>query len=182
VKLNGYAAIWGDGYVSDCLTGGAERCGDGMKIGRTTDYGLVARLNKPVHELHATLYPDYFKDYDFLVLRESFKQLMSNEAYIFLVLEDNAEPIGFAWIEIKNYPETPFKKPYRSVYVHQISIEPQRERLGYGSKLMEHIFGIARNQEIDLVELDYWFENENAKRFYKKHGFVTYREFVYKAL
>jgi diamine N-acetyltransferase len=47
---------------------------------------------------------------------------------------------------------------------------------------MNHIYKIAKEKEIDIIELDYWFQNEIAKDFYKKHGFTKYREFVYKEL
>ena len=33
---------------------------------------------------------------------------------------------------------------------------------------------------IKRIELDYWSDNENAKSFYKKIGFNTYREFVFR--
>ncbi|MFD2445493.1 hypothetical protein ACFSO7_16145 [Bacillus sp. CGMCC 1.16607] len=36
-----------------------------MKISRTNDFELVAKLNKFVHDLHANLYPEYFQEYNF---------------------------------------------------------------------------------------------------------------------
>ncbi|MFD4932439.1 hypothetical protein ACFWMS_26855 [Peribacillus butanolivorans] len=47
---------------------------------------------------------------------------------------------------------------------------------------MEEVYKIAKRNDIDLIELDYWFENDDAKEFYKKHHFIKYREFVYKQL
>ncbi|MDP1421362.1 hypothetical protein Q8G35_24050 [Peribacillus simplex] len=47
---------------------------------------------------------------------------------------------------------------------------------------MECIYEIAKDRGIDLIELDYWFENSVAKDFYKKQNFIKYREFVYKQL
>ncbi|MEH6994313.1 hypothetical protein V7075_16625 [Neobacillus drentensis] len=44
-----------------------------MKITRTMDYELIARLNKPILELHASLYPQYFTEYNFEATRDSFK-------------------------------------------------------------------------------------------------------------
>ncbi|MFH0070733.1 GNAT family N-acetyltransferase, partial [Peribacillus sp. NPDC056705] len=86
------------------------------------------------------------------------------------------------WIEIREYPENAFKKGYKSVYVHQISIEDTKRNKGYGSSLMEYIYEIANDRGINLIELDYWFENSVAKDFYKKQNFIKYREFVYKEL
>jgi len=47
---------------------------------------------------------------------------------------------------------------------------------------MNYIYELAKEKKIDIIELEYWFQNERAKDFYKKHGFKKYREFVYKEL
>jgi diamine N-acetyltransferase len=156
--------------------------GENMKITQTTDYEIIAKLNKSVHDLHSKLYPKYFKQYDYEAIKKFFKSIIHNDSFIFLLVEDNGEALGYAWIEIRKYPENAFKKSYKSVYVHQISIAETQRKKGYGSKLMEEIYEIAKNKGIDLVELDYWFENNIAKDFYQKHGFKKYREFVYKEL
>ncbi|MFU2018872.1 GNAT family N-acetyltransferase [Peribacillus butanolivorans] len=153
-----------------------------MKISQTRNYKLVAKLNKYVHDLHSNLYPKYFKEYNYENVKEVFKSLIKNESFIFLLLEDNEEALGFAWVEIREYPENAFKKGYKSVYVHQISIVDTKRNKGYGSSLMEYIYEIANDRGIDLIELDYWFENSVAKDFYKKQNFIKYREFVYKEL
>ena len=153
-----------------------------MKISQTRNFNLIAKLNKYVHELHSNLYPKYFKEYNYENVKDVFKSLVNNESFIFLLLEDNEEALGYAWIEIREYPENAFKNGYKSVYVHQISIVETKRIKGYGSSLMECIYEIANDREIDLIELDYWFENSVAKDFYKKQNFIKYREFVYKEL
>ncbi|MEW9502412.1 GNAT family N-acetyltransferase [Jeotgalibacillus marinus] len=151
-----------------------------MKISPTTNVELIAKLNKHVHDLHSNLYPKYFKEYNYENVKEAFKSLFNNDNFIFLLLEDNEEALGYAWLEIREYPENAFKKGYKSVYVHQISIVETKRNKGYGSTLMEYIDELANNRGIDLIELDYWFENSVAKDFYKKKNFTKYREFVYK--
>jgi diamine N-acetyltransferase len=153
-----------------------------MKISQTRNFKSVAKLNKYVHNLHSNLYPKYFKEYNYENVKEVFKSLINNESFIFLLLEDNEGALGYAWIEIREYPENAFKKGYKSVYVHQISIVDTKRNKGYGSSLMECIYEIANDRGIDLIELDYWFENSVAKDFYKKQNFIKYREFVYKQL
>ncbi|MCO0601216.1 GNAT family N-acetyltransferase [Peribacillus butanolivorans] len=63
-----------------------------------------------------------------------------------ILLEDNEEALGYAWIEIREY-------------IYQISIVETKRNKGYGSSLMECIYEIANDRGIDLIELDYWFEN-----------------------
>ncbi|MEK3886378.1 GNAT family N-acetyltransferase [Bacillus sp. FSL K6-3431] len=153
-----------------------------MEISQTYDHELIANLNKHVHDLHSTLYPPYFKEYNYEEIKEAYKELMKNNGFIFLLLEDDEIVLGYAWIEIKEYEENAFKKAYKSVYIHQISIEETKQQKGYGTSLMEKIYDIAKNNGIDLIELDYWSKNSVAKDFYQKHGFTKYREFVYKGV
>ncbi|UOQ50359.1 GNAT family N-acetyltransferase [Gracilibacillus caseinilyticus] len=153
-----------------------------MKISQTKDFEVVAKLNKPVHDLHCSLYPKYFNEYNYDEIKEIFKKLIENDDIIFLLLEDNHEAVGYAWIEVREYPENAFEKSYKSIYVHQISIIQTQRKKGDGTALMNNIYNLANEKGIDLIELDYWLDNKIAKEFYEKHDFVKYREFVYKQL
>lgn len=151
-----------------------------MEISRTNDYEIVARLNKYVHDLHVNLYPEYFKPYDFGEIKTFFQGIIDKKEFIFLMLEVDGKPLGYSWIELKIHPGNVFKKPYQSVYVHQISIVESQRKKGYASALMDEITTIGKEKGINKIELDYWFNNEIAKNFYKKKEFVKYKEFVYK--
>jgi diamine N-acetyltransferase len=153
-----------------------------MEITQTKDSNLVAKLNKPVHDLHYSLYPHYFKEYNYKAIKEEFKKLIEKKQFVFLLVEDNQQAVGYAWIEMKEYPESAFKKSYKVVYVHQISILSTQRKKGYATNLMNYIYNLAREQGIDRVELDYWLDNKTAKDFYDKQGFVEYREVVYKQI
>ncbi|HEY4552567.1 MAG TPA: GNAT family N-acetyltransferase [Bacillaceae bacterium] len=153
-----------------------------MEVRMTRDHELVANLNKPVHDLHVKLYPEFFKDYDLDCMKTVFQGLMEKENNQFLLLMDEGEPIGYAWIEVRNCPENIFKKGYTSLYVHQISILESHRKKGGGVFLMKNIYKMAKSKEVDLIELDYWTDNEVAKRFYTKEGFKVNRAFLYKRI
>jgi diamine N-acetyltransferase len=143
---------------------------------------LIARLNQYVHDVHAKLYPEYFKKYEYDAIKDFFKGIINNPNFIFLLLEDEGQHLGYAWVKIREYPENAFKKSYQTLYVHQISIAEPFRKKGCGSKLLEAIYDIAKTNNISKIELDYWVNNDMAKNFYKKRGFVKYREFVYKEI
>lgn len=153
-----------------------------MQISQTRDFELLARLNKPIQELHASLYPDQFREYNFNEIRESFREWVKNEDFIFLVLENDQAALGYAWIEIKFHARNAFIKQRQSVYVHHISLGEDQQKKGYGSYLMNHIYLIAKEKGIDLVELDYWVNNEQARNFYNRQGFLNRQQIVYKNL
>ncbi|WP_129583629.1 hypothetical protein [Alicyclobacillus tolerans] len=79
-------------------------------------------MNKPIHELHAFMYPQYFREYHFEAIRDSFKKLVKDNSFVFLLLEDENESFGYAWVELRNYSETVFTKARQALFVHQISI------------------------------------------------------------
>lgn len=151
-----------------------------MKITRTKDYALIARLNQHVHDVHVEQYPKHFKPYNYDEIMPFYKNIIDKEDYIFLLIEDENEPVGYAWIELRNYDENPFKLARKFVYVHQISISSHVRSNGYGTMLMAEIEAIALKNDITTIELDYWVNNEGAKRFYEKQDYAVYREFVYK--
>jgi ribosomal protein S18 acetylase RimI-like enzyme len=153
-----------------------------LKISRTFDAGKIAKLNQSVHQLHVELYPQHFQTYDFHQVHEFFKKVMKDDRFIFLLGEDEGQHVGFAWLEIKQYSETVFKKAYESIYVHQINIAESYKNKGFGSSLMKEIYSIARTNDINTIELDYWNDNTIAESFYEKEGFVTYRKIAYKEL
>lgn len=153
-----------------------------MKVLRTSDYELIARLNQPVQDVHFSFFPKYFKAYNYEDIKSFFKGIINNENYIFLLLEDDQEYIGYAWVEMISKQDTVFKRAYQSVYIHQMSINKANRKQGYGEKMLEEVYAIAQEKEIDLIELDYWSLNSMAANFYKKHGFARYREYAYKDL
>jgi ribosomal protein S18 acetylase RimI-like enzyme len=153
-----------------------------MHIIQTKDYETIARLNKDVHDLHFNLYPEFFKEYNYETIKEFFKRIIDKPNFTFLLLENDKRYIGYAWLEIKEYSENEFKRHYKSVYLHQLSIIEEERNKGFGSKLMEKITEIAETNNIRKIELDYWYSNDIAKDFYHKNGYKKYREIVYKEI
>ncbi|MFD1636355.1 GNAT family N-acetyltransferase [Evansella tamaricis] len=153
-----------------------------MKIISTKDYQVILKLNKSVHDLHVQLYPEHFKQYDETVIGGFFQSIINNPQFLFLLVEDEGEYRGYAWVEYKDYPESPFTKSRQSIYVHHLNILESHKGKGYGSHLMNAIYEIARKNGRTKVELDYWVGNGAAEKFYEKEGFQSYREYVFKDL
>lgn len=156
--------------------------GRNMKIIQTKNHELISQLNQEVQNIHTVMYPDYFKPYDHDAVSEFYNSIMANPSVLFYVIEDEGQNLGYIWIEIKEYKENAFRKPYKSIYVHQLNIIEAYRNKGLGKKLMNKVNEIAEQYEIKKIELDYWSDNENAKNFYMKNGYKNYREFVFKDL
>ncbi|WP_244152630.1 GNAT family N-acetyltransferase [Paenibacillus lactis] len=155
-----------------------------MEVVRSTDSSTIARLNKAVHDLHYSLFPEYFKAYNYEEINQFFQKLMADNTsnHYFYLLHESGQALGYILFEIKQYHESAFKKSFKSIYVHQLSIIKESQSKGLGTLLMDKVCEFALEHGIPKIELDYWVNNETAGRFYHKQGFKKYREFLYKDL
>lgn len=150
-----------------------------MEMILTKDYGILAKLNEGVQNIHAEIYPEFFKIHNIDEVTQFFKEVVNKPNHLFLLVKDEDEFVGYAWIEIKNSLETPFKKAFSTLYIHQINIVDDKRNKGYGSFIIHKIVSFARDHHISRIELDYWTDNSIAKNFYEKLGFKKFREHVF---
>ncbi|OAB36989.1 GNAT family N-acetyltransferase [Paenibacillus glacialis] len=153
-----------------------------MQIKQTKDHELISQLNQEVQNIHATMYPEHFKEYDHVTVSDFYKLIMNYSNFQFYTIEENDMALGYVWIEIKEYKENAFRKSYKSIYVHQLNILEAHRNKGLGKKIMNKVNDIAELNNIKKIELDYWSKNDSAKNFYEKNGYIRYREFLYKDL
>ncbi|PPA69456.1 GNAT family N-acetyltransferase [Jeotgalibacillus proteolyticus] len=151
-----------------------------MKITQTFDTTLMTKLNKTVQDEHVRLYPEVFNEYDFSSVHEALVQILKSGTHEVYLAEEDGEPAGYVWFERIEKPANAFKKEYRALYIHQISVLPSSQHKGCGTRLMEKVEERASELGIQRIELDYWSDNKSAKRFYEKQGFTVFREVVQK--
>ncbi|UXR37699.1 GNAT family N-acetyltransferase [Staphylococcus simulans] len=143
-----------------------------MEIKICEDAALLARLNQTVHDMHHQAYPDIFKPYHYLDTLDLFQKLMHQPEHYLLVIEtDTGIAAGYLWAQLVMLYETPFRYGQKTLYIHQISIEPEFQHKGYGHALMQYIEEVAEKERCDTVELDYWGKNNAAVDFYEKEGY-----------
>jgi GNAT superfamily N-acetyltransferase len=64
-----------------------------------------------------------------------------------------------------------FTPARRCLYIDQISVEPEWEGQGVGTRLMEAAIEYAHAAKIDELEVDTFAFNEKAQRFFTSFGF-----------
>lgn len=151
-----------------------------MKITQTFDYKTIAKLNKYVHDLHFSLYPNEFEEYNYKNFKKYYKEIITAKNFIFLLLEEGKQPLGYVWFELIDSDGNVFTKPKKTVFVHQISVIDSENRKGYGTLLMDEVVKIGRERNFDQIELCYWYNNKIAKSFYTNKGFTKSVETVQK--
>ena len=153
-----------------------------VKIERTHDAELVARLNEPVQRLHHERYPEYFKEYEFEPARDFFTdQLREDNWYCYIAKVDD-RAVGYVLFFERHYSENPFRKAYEGIHIDQICVNDDQRGCGIGTMLMTEVEKHAKACEVSQLELNFWEKNIEADVFYGKSGFVRNMNFMVKLL
>ncbi|HPA11417.1 MAG TPA: GNAT family N-acetyltransferase [Treponemataceae bacterium] len=145
-----------------------------INIYPSKDPEKLAVLNECVQDIHTNIEPELFKKYDKKEMIELFNEIIKDEnTFIFIVAYQEID-VGYIILSRVHYPETNFRKAYESLYIEQISINQEYQKLGIGKELINKAKQVATSLGINRIELDYWSKNRNAGQFFESQGFNPY--------
>lgn len=150
-----------------------------MKVIRTNDSSIIARLNEPVQELHFKMYPDKFKEYDFESVNDYFKDIIDGDKQYFFIAEEDGEALGYIWFQEIVKEATAFSYERSMIYINQISVNPNNKGKGIGKDLVAQAINHAKENKITKIGLDYYIKNELSKKIYEKMGFEVVSEVAF---
>jgi ribosomal protein S18 acetylase RimI-like enzyme len=150
-----------------------------MEVRRATldDAHLLAELNTTVQQLHAQARPEIFKPPVARVeLIMWFETLLSELGTYMFIGEMSGEAIGYMVAKILHRLENPFTYAMDFLLIDQISIRIEYQGKGYGKRLLQAAYDLARTENIKRIILDVWNFNIGAVEFYKRQGFQIFNE------
>lgn len=150
-----------------------------LRLVRTTNPEVITRLNKPVQQLHNTLYPKLFKPFDEATVEAFFRMAIQKEQSHFVVCYKGDVAIGYTWYEDIERKENALSYTKRYVHIHQISVNEDYRRRGVGRKLFNSALAYAKEHAIKRVGLDYWVKNRRAKEIYAYYRLKVEREIAF---
>ena len=133
------------------------------------DFQGIHKLIMQVHKLHVNERNDIYKDVDPMNYDE-FKTELSNNNNIYLVAELENEIVGICFSNIKEISNNKIMKDRKILHIENICIDKKHQKKGIGKKLYEQIVQLAKEKNIDNIELMVCGFNENAIKFYKNLG------------
>lgn len=141
------------------------------------DSDVLASLNADVQSIHAAALPWRFKQPG----PDTFPPaavaaLLARPENLIFIAEIDGIAAGYAYAEIVRRPETPIHDANDMVYLHHINVRPAHRRHGVGSALIGAVRAAATGGGIALIALDVWTFNDEARAFFRRHGFAAYNE------
>jgi ribosomal protein S18 acetylase RimI-like enzyme len=134
-----------------------------------SDFQGVHKLIMQVHKLHVNERNDIYKDVEPMNFDE-FKTELSNSNNIYLIAEFKNEIVGICFSQIKEISNNKIMKDRKILHIENICVDENHQKKGIGKKLYEQIVQLAKEKNIDNIELMVWGFNENAINFYKNLG------------
>lgn len=153
-----------------------------IEISETREFKQIAHLVEHVQNLHAQFLPTIYKPFDYNEIQKVMDVMLSNEMNRVFVAKLNDEIIGYILIVIKNIPESAFYFTHQIIHIDQLSVSEKYKRNGIGTLLMDKAEKLAKELNINRMELDYLEFNLNAKSFFQNKGFLPYRGKMVKQL
>jgi GNAT superfamily N-acetyltransferase len=146
-----------------------------IEIEESNDFKMIAHLVEQVQNLHANFLPSIYKTFEYNEIEKAFESMLSNELNKVFIAKMNDLIIGYIMIVIKNIPESAFYHAHQFIHIDQLSVAENHKRTGVGALLMEKAENIAKELNVNRLELDYLEFNHVAKAFFNQKGFLPYR-------
>lgn len=141
------------------------------------DAAALGALNADVQVIHATAMPWLFKAPGPQTFPPAaVKDVLAQPDNLVFIAEVDGTAAGYAYAQVVERPETPFMYAHDMIYLHHISVKPACRRHGVGSALIAAVRAAAAEIGIALIALDVWTFNEEARAFFRRHGFAAYNE------
>lgn len=138
------------------------------------DYDGLAAVYIEVDELHREALPRMFRAPDGPALgRAYFASMLAGEDSALIVADRGGAIVGFARLQARLAPDTPYHRPRRWVEVDTLAVLSEVQRGGVGRALMLAAESWARERGIAEIELNVYEFNRRAIAFYERIGYVT---------
>ena len=153
-----------------------------IKISRTTDYGVLSKLNEEIQTFHHKIQPNIFKPYNIEAVSNFFKTTLMDENAVAYVAEVDEEAIGYILLFKIHIPDNPFQYSRRFVLIDQILVLNSFQGKGIGKLLLNTALTFAKENNFQSIELNHWTLNESARLFFNQNNFEYYNEKMWRVI
>lgn len=147
-----------------------------IRFGNKNDIESVNLLRKQVNDLHVKCEPYIFKGFT-NEMKEYVNNFIQDKNKMLLIYEADNKIVSYAMLEILEKAETSYRYAIKFLEICEIGVDINCRSKGIGQQMMEKIKKIAKENNLNQIQLDCWSFNEKALKFYEKQGFKRCREY-----
>jgi diamine N-acetyltransferase len=165
--------------VEVCLDLSSERSYVGVHIraAEIKDYEGIEKIAFEGIKKHFQALPQIFKFSETSIDKKVYEQLVTDKNSNFVILSacKDDEVVGFLLGECQEVHESEDFIGRRYFYIRTLAVLETMKRRGIGSLLFNYIKSYCKEKGITDIELDVFDFNQEAIKFYEKHGMGALR-------
>ena len=131
------------------------------------DYSNLQKIFSELYQIHYKNRPDVFTP-NHPITQEYFNEILTSNCKHCYVYEEKGNLLGailFKEIHSENYASLN-KRTYFAIY--DIAVISTHRRQGIGTKLYNFVLELAKQNNVNAVQVDVWAFNIDAIKFYEK--------------
>ncbi len=145
----------------------------------------IERINEllfQVAKIHAEGRPDIFKQASKKYTDEQLLEIIDNNFSPIFVAVIDERVVGYAFCIYQSVENSQLLKDKKTLYIDDICVDENKRGKGIGASLYDHVISFAKANGFDNVTLNVWAFNEDAYKFYQKHGMTNQKIIMEKTL
>lgn len=140
-----------------------------IRFAKTEDYRQVEKLMKQVQELHISWRPDIYKPCDVVLPEAAFLEEVKQETM--LVAESGGRVVGLCAF-MHRHIETDKQMTRDVLFIDVMVVDEAYRGQGIGHQLFDSLKELAKERQVDGIELQVNARNRAAYEMYTKYGFT----------
>ncbi|HMD54557.1 MAG TPA: GNAT family N-acetyltransferase [Phycisphaerae bacterium] len=150
-----------------------------IRIATPQHIAAIARLFQSVQDLHVTHVPGMFKQpSDDAVLAAWLARVFTDSSAYVLLAEESEKAVGYLYAKEVRKEENVIKPALHYFSLEHIAVLPAFQRRGVGTELMRALLAEMEIRKISRIELAVWSFNGKAQRFFARHGFAVFNQWM----
>lgn len=133
-----------------------------------TDFDKIKVISDELRQIHIEGRPDLFKN--ITIFDMEFFETFFGENVCYIVKE-NDDILGYTLLKVTTTKADAHMTKRKVAFVEEIAVKKGYRGKGIGSMLLSKVEEHAKEANANVIDFRVFDFNENAKKFYSKHGY-----------
>lgn len=142
-----------------------------IKRAKLKNYQEIDKILVEIHNYHYEKFPSHFKKIDSFFSHNKFRDILNEEDIEMIIGEQDNKIIGVCVVKIIQIEETNLIHSRKSILIENLGVIEEYQNRGIATKLLDEVDKIARQKNINYIQLQVWGFNERAIKLYKKNKY-----------
>ncbi|MGL5594651.1 MAG: GNAT family N-acetyltransferase [Cetobacterium sp.] len=142
-----------------------------IKRAKLENYQEIDRILVEIHNYHYEKFPSHFKKISLFFSFDKFQAILNEENIEMIIGEENNKITGICLVRIIQIEETGLVHSRKSILIENLGVIEEYRKRGIASKLLDEVDKIAKQKNINHIQLQVWGFNERAIKLYKKNKY-----------